>query len=141
MIRVVRPDDLVVLEVGWTCVHVPVEVARDARRAVLVPEGPTPGVLAVRLPPQPIVEDAFFEAAAGHSVEPQSSPQETLAPPPVVSRIAAASRAAGARASRQAGARSSDAKDIESITAPDQRESTSAAWSSKRHRNRKIVGR
>jgi hypothetical protein len=97
-VGVVRPDDLVVLEVGWTGMHLAVvgEGEGEERRSELVLDGSSEGVLIVRLPPQAIEEDAFFETAPGYTPQPPTPIPTTPAASdlPVGSRIAAASRLA-----------------------------------------------
>jgi hypothetical protein len=87
---VLRPDDLVVLEVSWTGLHLLVQGDGDERSAAILSDGPGEGVLVVRLQPQAIEEDAFFETAPGYA----DDPSNRLPTEPAGSRLAAASRLA-----------------------------------------------
>jgi hypothetical protein len=93
---VLRPDDLVVLEVGWMGMHLAVVGENDERRSELVLDGSSDGALIVRLPPQAIEEDAFFETAPGYTPQPPNPiPTTPVASDlPVGSRMAARSRVA-----------------------------------------------
>ena len=94
---VLRPDDLVVLDVAWTGLQLEVVSEEEERHAFLVGDGETAGALVVRLQPQAIEEDAFFETAPGYSpVPPENSTPSTptASDLPVSSRLAAASRLA-----------------------------------------------
>ena len=60
-VTVARPDDLVLLEVGWRGLELHVSGAGDESSAELTTDGANDGVLIARLPPQAIEEDAYFE--------------------------------------------------------------------------------
>jgi len=93
---VVRPDDLVVIEIAWTGMHLEVAGENEERHTVLVGDGDAAGTLVIRLQPQAIEEDAFFETAPDYDPVPPTSTATTptASDLPVGSRLAAASRLA-----------------------------------------------
>jgi hypothetical protein len=96
-VPVARADDLVVLEVGWTGLELHVAKEGTDGAASLATDGANDGVLIVRLPPQAIEEDAYFEADPHVEIHPdKGKPAPDTIPLPDVagSRLAAASRLA-----------------------------------------------
>ena len=94
---VLRPDDLVVIEISWTGMQLEVVGENEERRGALVGGGDAAGALVVRLQPQAIEEDAFFETDPHYEpIPPQNSTPYDPADSdlPVGSRLAAPSRLA-----------------------------------------------
>jgi hypothetical protein len=60
-LTIARPDDLVVLEIARRDLALHVAEAGDERTVSLATDGSSEGVLVVRLPPQAIEEDAYYE--------------------------------------------------------------------------------
>jgi hypothetical protein len=105
-VPVLRPDDLVLLEIGWSGLELRAAGEGPDGAASLVTDGSNDGALLVRLPPQAIEEDAYFEEATdeqqGEGIQENTVVDELpppgvrdQSPPDVVgSRLAAASRLA-----------------------------------------------
>jgi hypothetical protein len=96
-IPVARPDDLLVLEVGWTDLELHVEGEGAEATASLATDGSRDGVLIVRFPPQAIEEDAYFETdldVKTRNDKGKPAPEESTIPDVAGSRLAATSRLA-----------------------------------------------
>ena len=97
-VTVARPDDLVLLEVGWRGLEVRVSGEGNESSASLATDGADDGVLIARFPPQAIEEDAYFETDPNVERRPdyEGKPLPDAEEPPDVvgSRLAAASRLA-----------------------------------------------
>ena len=96
-VTVARPEDLVLLEVGWHGLELRVSGEGNESSASLATDGANDGVLIARFPPQAIEEDAYFETDPNVETVPDQGKlkPDAAEPPDVVgSRIAAASRLA-----------------------------------------------
>ncbi|MBD0290769.1 MAG: hypothetical protein ICV74_05885 [Thermoleophilia bacterium] len=93
-VTVARPDDLVLLEVGWRGLELRVAGQEGEEIASLASDGASEGVLVARFPPQAIEEDAYFETDPSIGAGSDPPPGERPLPDVVGSRIAAATRLA-----------------------------------------------